>query len=98
MVIAWSDGLCVGYPWPLLRTNCPSAGERVARESLPPEDPLAILGKVPSSELTEVRLVGNYAIGLTWADGHNVGIYTWQLLRELADDDSIVECGMRNAD
>lgn len=36
-------------------------------------------------DLTEVWAVGNYAIGLRWADGHATGIYPFRLLRELCD-------------
>lgn len=86
VVISWSDGFRMSYPWTFLRANCPSAGERVEREEA---NPLAVLGKPPSSELVEVRVVGNYALGLTWSDGHNAGIYTWELLRQLGEDDRV---------
>ena len=42
-------------------------------------------------EVTDVRMVGNYALNFTWADGHNAGIYTWELLRQLADSDQVDE-------
>lgn len=35
-------------------------------------------------DLREVWAVGNYAIGLRWADGHATGIYPFKLLRELS--------------
>ncbi len=50
---------------------------------------MAILNKLPSSEVTDIRMVGSYAIGFTWADGHNAGIYTWEYLRELAESDQV---------
>jgi DUF971 family protein len=28
--------------------------------------------------------VGNYAVGLAWADSHSGGIYTFEYLRDLA--------------
>jgi DUF971 family protein len=34
-------------------------------------------------ELKEIEQVGNYAIGLAWADGHRGGIYSFEYLREL---------------
>lgn len=86
LIITWTDGLRHSYPWSYLRANCPSAGEKVARENA---DPLAILNKLPSSEVTDIRMVGSYAIGFTWADGHNAGIYTWEYLRELAESDQV---------
>ncbi len=27
--------------------------------------------------------VGNYALQLVWKDGHNYGIYSWELLRDM---------------
>ena len=33
--------------------------------------------------ITEIRPVGNYAITPTFSDGHNTGIYTWDLLYKL---------------
>jgi DUF971 family protein len=86
LVIEWPDRIRNRYPWHFLRAHCPSAGERVARES---SDPLAILGAIPSSDIVDARMVGNYAIAFTWGDGHNAGIYTWEYLRELADDPAV---------
>lgn len=85
VVIVWSDGIRNQFPWAYLRSKCPSAGEQVERDKQS-ANPLAVLGKVPSSELTNVRMVGNYAIGFSWADGHDAGIYTWEYLRTLAED------------
>jgi len=82
--IDWPDGRHCRYPWAFLRSRCPSAGERTAR--LEPANPLAVLSKVPSEEITDLRLVGSYALNLTWADGHSAGIYTWDYLASLADD------------
>jgi DUF971 family protein len=40
-------------------------------------------------ELTDLAEVGDYALRLTWADGHATGIYTFAFLRELC---SCPEC------
>ncbi|QDU59465.1 hypothetical protein Pan216_02930 [Planctomycetes bacterium Pan216] len=90
LVILWSDGFRHDYPWELLRENCPSAGERTARAD-DSKDPLALLGSIPSSEMADLRMVGNYAICPIWADGHDVGIFTWEYLRQLATDDGVSE-------
>jgi DUF971 family protein len=34
-------------------------------------------------ELARVAGVGNYALGLTWADGHDTGIYSFRWLRRI---------------
>jgi DUF971 family protein len=36
--------------------------------------------------ITDLRPVGNYAIALTFSDGHNSGIYTWDLLYKLGSE------------
>lgn len=33
--------------------------------------------------LTEIWGVGNYALGIAWADGHSSGIYSFEYLYEL---------------
>ena len=89
--IDWPDGRRCRYPWPFLRGRCPSAGERRARAEQPPANPLAVLGKAPSEEITEIRTVGSYAIAFTWGDGHGAGIYTWEYLNALADDPRVAK-------
>jgi DUF971 family protein len=84
--IEWPDGRTCRYPWAFLRARCHSAGERTARASSEPVNPLSVLSKVPSEEITDVRLVGSYALNFTWADGHGAGIYTWDYLQTLAED------------
>jgi DUF971 family protein len=36
-----------------------------------------------NAELGEIEQVGNYALRLTWGDGHDTGIYTFRYLRAL---------------
>ena len=86
LIVEWTDGFRTSYPWEYLRSKCPSAGEAAARED---KNPLAVLAKVPSTELVDVRMVGVYALNLAWADGHSAGIYTWDYLRTLADSDRV---------
>ena len=33
--------------------------------------------------IQEMNLVGNYALKILWSDGHDTGLYTWELLRKL---------------
>ena len=33
--------------------------------------------------LTEIWGIGNYALGIAWADGHSSGIYSFEYLYEL---------------
>jgi ATP-binding protein involved in chromosome partitioning len=78
--IVWADGHESRYPFELLRNHCPCAvcvdewtGKRKNLVLLLPSNfrPLA------------VNPVGNYAIQISWSDGHNTGIYSFSGLREL---------------
>lgn len=80
----WADDLHVSFPWAFLRAHCPSADEQVEREKQS-QGPLHVLGKIPSTEIANLRMVGSYAISIDWSDGHSAGIYTWEYLRELAE-------------
>ena len=86
LAILWQDGTEHFIPLEALRKACPCAscqGEpdalgRVVR----PERPSG-----PGSEqLSAFDFVGGYAVQLSWADGHNTGIYSFDYLRKLAED------------
>jgi DUF971 family protein len=36
--------------------------------------------------VTNINQVGSYAIGISWKDGHNTGIYEYPFLKKLADE------------
>ncbi len=36
--------------------------------------------------ITDIRPIGNYAIALTFSDGHDSGIYSWDLLYKLGSE------------
>ena len=80
--IDWDDGQTTRYHHRTLRGFCPCAlcqghdGELCWVESVEQASALAF-------ELKEIEQVGNYAIGLAWADGHRGGIYSFGYLREL---------------
>ena len=37
-------------------------------------------------KITAIKPVGGYGIQISWKDGHNTGIYTWEYLMQLATD------------
>ncbi len=91
--ITWSDGVESHLLSEVLRRNCPCAGCKELRGDTTHAKPLT--GKKRSLmiventiekglELTEIWGVGQYALGMTWGDGHNTGIYPFSYLRELA--------------
>jgi len=83
--IDWSDGRRTTYSWQHLRTNCPCASCREDRTR--PPDPFRIINpsEIPGGPLRPVAMtpVGRYAYKITWSDGHDTGIYSFETLREL---------------
>jgi len=83
LVIGWGDGAAGRVSWKKLRDACPCAACKEDRGK--PADPFRILKPgeiVPLAPVTMPR-VGRYAYKVVWSDGHDTGIYTLQLLREL---------------
>jgi DUF971 family protein len=76
--IEWPGGRAATLaPFPL-RDACPCAScveEGTGRKLL---DPASIPADI---RIKDVKAVGNYAIQLTWSDGHSTGIYSWDTLR-----------------
>ncbi len=73
--ITFADGKIFQLPCEFLRVYSPSAevrGHGSGQEVLQP-------GK-KNVEITHIEPVGNYAIKLTFSDGHATGIYSWDLL------------------
>ncbi len=63
-----------------LRVFSPSAEARVARSQ-----GRLIIGKEDVS-IRRIEPVGQYAVRLVFDDGHNSGIYSWQTLKDLAEN------------
>lgn len=83
--ITWADGQHSVYSLDYLRQICPCA---LCNEQRRNQDPLRILKPeqiVTTAELRlerPVEMVGNYALQFFWGDGHNVGLYSFEFLRE----------------
>jgi DUF971 family protein len=79
--IDWSDGHHTVYDFVTLRWLCPCAFCR-GEAGLPGWlDSKPVLSEA-QTQLTDLQLVGQYAVAPTWADGHHTGYYTFQRLRE----------------
>lgn len=76
--IAWGDGRKFLYPHEILRGFCPCATC---------QGHSGVIRFVAGGdlELRDLEQVGNYALGLTWGDGHNSGIYSFRYLRALGE-------------
>jgi DUF971 family protein len=89
--ITWADGHASHYDFPLLRDHCPCAtcnDERAKKESLgggalaPASSPLLPMYK-PKARAQAATQVGNYAIQISFNDGHSTGIFSYDYLRTL---------------
>jgi len=80
--ITWSDEHDSTYPNGYLRDNCPCAAcrEHGPRYHLPLVDREA-------PHPTQITAVGRYALGISWSDGHDAGIYSYETLRALCPCD-----------
>ncbi|MDP6519034.1 MAG: DUF971 domain-containing protein [Planctomycetota bacterium] len=93
--IAWADGQSSSYSAAELRRICPCAhcvDELTGRKLLDPKT-------VPQDLLhRQVRLVGRYALGIEFSDGHQTGLYQFDFLRSHAPVDSAPTSGGTSQD
>ena len=73
--IAFDDGKSYRLPFEFLRVHSPSAEVR----GHGPGQEVLQTGK-KEVDITRVEPVGSYAIQLCFSDGHDTGIYSWDLL------------------
>lgn len=87
LYIKWDDESESEIGLTYLRNECPCAickGETVLMKSYRP----AKKASHPDMyKIKDIKIVGGYAIQISWKDGHNTGIYTYQHLKQLADDE-----------
>ncbi|QDU31902.1 hypothetical protein ETAA8_70640 [Anatilimnocola aggregata] len=88
--IDWSDGMRRQYPIKQLREACPCATCREKHSQPAKPADLRSLKILTNEELQPLRIVkmqplGNYAYNIAFSDGHDTGIFTLELLRELGE-------------
>ena len=79
--LSFTDSRIYSFSYEFLRVHSPSAEVR----GHSPSQAVLQLDKV-SVGVKEVELVGAYALKITFDDGHNTGLYTWDYFRELHDN------------
>ena len=89
--IDWKDDHTSEYSLSYLRDRCPCATCTGAHGTPPRQAQAATPFPMyqPALKLVSAEPVGNYALRITWSDGHNTGIYSWEHLRALCP---CVEC------
>ena len=82
--IGWEDGARTRHPGAQLRWACPCAECRGEGGGPGRLDGLRDL---PDDELrlTDVGLIGQYALQIAFASGHATGLYTFRYLRSLGE-------------
>jgi DUF971 family protein len=87
LLIDFSDGQRRKYTIRELRQACPCATCNEKRRQ--PKDPLALptLKQVQTEPLKIVTMqpMGNYAYAIAFSDGHDTGIFAFDLLRQLGE-------------
>lgn len=83
LFIQWDDGSESLISLAVLRRNCPCAACVIERENKP-STYIPLLSHVQMA-LNNIEPVGTYAIRFFWQDGHDDGIYNYELLRRLGE-------------
>jgi DUF971 family protein len=82
LTVEWRDGVVAHYPFLYLRDVCPCAScinELTGEKMLDSK-------KIPADiHARSADYVGNYALRISWSDGHDTGIYSFRFLREVLD-------------
>jgi len=103
--IAWADGHVSHFDFPYLRDHCPCAtcnDEREKKESLAGASPTFAASPAlpmfkPKARATAATQVGNYAIQISFSDGHSTGIYSYDHLRSICPCFECVQSASANA-
>lgn len=86
--IVWQDDSEIAIGLQYLRDECPCAeckGETILLKTIrPPKLNVLVPGMY---EIKNIEVVGGYAIQISWGDGHDTGIYSWDYLQMLALDE-----------
>lgn len=93
LAITWTDGQRLNYTAVGLRDNCPCATcqEKKLAKQLEKEKsggkmlklPVLTAGEMQPLRIVRMQPIGNYAYIIGYSDGHDSGIYTFDLLRQL---------------
>ena len=79
--ISFSDGASFQIPFELLRVYSPSAEVR----GHSPSQAVLQTGK-RAVGISAIEAAGNYAIRIVFDDGHGSGLYTWEYLQRLGQE------------
>ena len=84
--IRWADGVVSEFPLFGLRKNCPCVACRGGHDKMGRFEPeLFKVEPTRTYKIVKAEPIGNHALKITWDDGHNAGMYRWDLLRQMGE-------------
>lgn len=89
LCIVWATGSEDYFESEYLRTHSPSAQNIGERDIFGNQYGGDERKKFDDVKIVGWEFVGNYAIKISFSDGHNTGIYSWEYLKVLAKNKSI---------
>ncbi len=82
--VKWEDGHTSDFSLFGLRKNCPCVACRGGHDKMGSFEPeLFKVKPTRTYKILKAEPVGNHALKITWDDGHNSGMYRWDLLRQM---------------
>ena len=91
--IEWSDATTRYYTYRQLRDACPCASCREKRRAPPAAESDNLLPVLSAEEAAPLTIrgmvpVGSYAYSIDFSDGHDTGIFTFELLLSLGEEET----------
>ena len=83
--VDFDDGACFSYPAELLRVESPSAEV----QGHGPNQKTIVAGRRHVG-IMEVEAVGHYAVRIKFDDLHDTGLYSWDYLRRLGENQDAI--------
>ena len=87
LLIKWDDDSETTLALKYMRDECPCAGckgETILLRTYRPPKPQILSPDM--YKVKSIEVVGEYAIQISWKDGHNTGIFSWDYIRQLEKD------------
>ena len=91
LTVQFDDGVTHDLPAEMLRVLSPSA--EVQGHS--PDQRVTVAGKRDVA-IAALEPIGNYAVKITFDDGHDSGLFSWTYLRQLGDERETLWSGYLN--
>lgn len=84
--ITWDDSTETILSLKYMRDECPCAGckgETILLKTYRPPAPTIVTPEM--YQVKNIEVVGDYAIQISWKDGHSTGIYSWDYIKQLEE-------------